>query len=168
MTQSAFNYGVVLYQLGIQRPSVETADEEVTRAPELGKIFRNPTISDKKKHRIIERIFPPELHHFLKYVSDDRKFDQIKEIFAAYKIHSDQQNGIVTAVLLYFTPPTMEQQEKIKRFVRQKYQCKEVKLLLKVDPSLLGGFIIRVGSFEYDRSLRGRFTKMKRRMTRRN
>ena len=34
-------------------------------------------------------------------------------------------------------------------------------------PELLGGFVIRVGNFEYDRSLKGRLRQMKQKMIRR-
>ena len=167
MTQTAINYGVVLYQLDVKRECVKAAADELLQVPQLKMVLTDPTLESGKKHRIIEKVFPEELHKFLKQVSDHQRFDQVQEIFEAYKAYADEQEGILRATLYYVTLPDEEQREKMKIFLKRKYKCSQVRLSMQEAPELLGGFVIRVGNFEYDRSLKGRLRQMKQKMIRR-
>ena len=51
--------------------------------------------------------------------------------------------------------------------MKEKYGCENVKMEQVQDKSLLGGFILRIGSTEYDYSLRGRLNGLRRQMIRR-
>lgn len=167
MTQTEINYGIVLYRLGISKDAVNHAGERIKSVPQMKLIFTNPTVSRKKKQRLVERIFAPELHKFLKKLCDNNDFDLIEEIFSAYKSYRNKQERILSAEIFYVTPPTSEQQEQLKAFLKKKYNCREVQLLLTQDLTLIGGFLIKIGSFEYDRSLKGQLLQMEQRMMRR-
>lgn len=164
MNQTAVNYGIVLYELGTQAEAVNSAKKAIKSVPKLKEALNSPLISRGKKHRIVERIFPKGLHSFLKQLCDSQRFSEIEEIFQAYDMYAAKKNGIVTASLCYVVPPSAGQLEKIADFVKRKYQCREVKFILQAEPALLGGFILRIGSYEYDRSLRGRFMRMKQKL----
>ena len=62
----------------------------------------------------------------------------------------------VHAVLRCVTTPDADQLERFERFLKKKYSTDEVELETKVDPSIHGGFILQIGSTEYDWSTSGR------------
>ena len=58
------------------------------------------------------------------------------------------------------TPPGEEQKKGIEAFICRKYGAKEAKLSVCRDDSLMGGFLLRVGSDEYDWSVKGRMDRL--------
>ena len=72
--------------------------------------------------------------------------------------------GNLSAEIIYVVPPTEEQLAKIKSFLQDKYRTEDLTVSLKEDKNLLGGFVIRIGSDEYDWSMRGRLQQIGRKM----
>lgn len=62
----------------------------------------------------------------------------------------------LTATLRCVTRPTSAQADKIKTFLKEKYDCSDVTLNIEIDPSVRGGFILHAGNDEYDWSTRSR------------
>ncbi len=95
----------------------------------------------------------------------DRETAALDKVLDAYQERREKRAGAQKAELYYVTPPSEEQQKKIKAFLNQRFGTEDMALELKEDPSLLGGFRIKVGSLEFDRSLKGRLDEMKRRLS---
>lgn len=62
----------------------------------------------------------------------------------------------LTATLRCVTRPTSAQADKIKTFLKEKYDCSDVTLNIELDPSVRGGFILHAKDDEYDWSTRSR------------
>jgi F-type H+-transporting ATPase subunit delta len=167
MTQTAINYAKVLYELGISKTMVEEAERIMSSVPELKGILTNPTVSKLKKHNIIEKVFPKEMHNFFKVLSDYQSIEETDDIFAAYKKYYNEKNGILEAKLSYVTAPGAEQLEGIRTFLMNKYHKKQVNLMLIEDSAILGGFIIQVDNNVTDWSIRGRFNQLQQKLVRR-
>ena len=58
------------------------------------------------------------------------------------------------------TPPTEEQLRGLSEFLKRRFGKREVEFELTEDKTLLGGFVLRAGAFEYDRSLRGSYRRL--------
>lgn len=157
MTQTAKNYAQALYELHVDAESVKTAETILKEVPEVGESLTNPTIAFHVKEKIIDRIFPEGIRNFIKVVCRNQKSEMLQEMFEAYRQIEREANKGLEAVLLYVTAPTVEQQEKMKAFLRQKFHVKEVTLSLKEEKSLIGGFILQAGGREFDWSFKGRF-----------
>ena len=61
-------------------------------------------------------------------------------------------------------PPSEEQKKGMEAFLCGKYGAKKANIEVSQDPALLGGFILRVGSDEYDWSMRGRLNRLEQRL----
>lgn len=167
MTQVEHNYGVVLYELALDPKDIKISKECFLQTPRLKEILANPTISNQEKHHVMERIFPKSIQSFLKKVSDSGRINQIEAIFDAYENYKQKQMGVLKAELLYVTPPDQEQREGFIQFLKKKYCCHDVELLMKKEPELLGGFLLKIGSNEYDYSLKGRLVGLRQQIIRR-
>lgn len=65
-------------------------------------------------------------------------------------------NENLNATLRCVTRPSAAQEEKIKTFLKNKYQVQNITLNILIDPSVRGGFILSANNDEYDWSTRSR------------
>lgn len=65
-------------------------------------------------------------------------------------------NENLNATLRCVTRPSAAQEEKIKTFLKNKYQTQNITLNILIDPSVRGGFILSANNDEYDWSTRSR------------
>lgn len=165
-SSTALGYGRVLFDMDIPAEAVEETRTIFAEVPQLTDIFTNPTIPMSKKMDVIDRIFPKEMRNFLKNTCAYRRMGLIEEIFAAYDRYKDAQAGTIHAVLTCVTPPDGEQAKGIEAFLCKKYGSKRADIDIRKDDALLGGFVLRVGSDEYDWSMKGRLDRMAQSMGR--
>ncbi len=71
------------------------------------------------------------------------------------------QNEPLRVEIRCLVPPTEEQQMKISAFMRKKYGADEVEIVIRKDPSVVGGFNIFVGDDNYDWSTLGRIRQLR-------
>lgn len=166
-TQTTSNYARVLYELSISDEVIQQSRAILEEAPQLVSVFENPTVQLDKKLHIIDRVFPDEITRFLKVICKNQRMGQILEILEAYTEYVKAQKRTVSANLEYVVLPDEEQQEKLKAFILRKYDADGVEFTTNENKSLIGGFILKVGSDEYDWSTSGRLQRLEQQLTRR-
>ncbi len=162
---AAIRYARVLYEVGVPKEAVQKTREIFEEVPQLHEIFANPTIEFQKKMNVVDRVFPKEIRNFLKVACRYQRMNLIEDIFTAYDRYCDEQNQVLNAVLTCIQPPTEEQKKGMEAFLCKKYGAKRAKIEVRQDKALLGGFILRVGSDEYDWSMKGRLNRLEQRLT---
>lgn len=165
MTQVANNYGIVLFELGVAKETVDQMKDVFAKTAELPKMLQSPVVSKDAKHRVIDGIFPEEVRSFLKVLCDRQEVDMLDDIFAAYERAYNEHNGILSAELSYVMAPEEAQLSQMKSYLMTKYGKKQVELQMKEDPSLIGGFVLRVGDYEQDCSMKGRLERLQKKLT---
>ncbi|MDO4273810.1 MAG: ATP synthase F1 subunit delta [Eubacteriales bacterium] len=167
MTETSINYAKALYGLSVPEDAVDRTEQLFKTVPDIGSILENPLISLKEKEQVIDRVFPLEMRNFLKVACKYHKIGSIQDIIEAYGEYSREQKEILQAVLTYVTLPREDQIAKMKEFLCREFSAREVSLCLKEDKSLIGGFILQAGDYQYDWSLRGRYRNLEQKLTRR-
>ena len=104
------------------------------------------------------------MQNFLKELCDNQDVDRIGEILEAYRGLCLEKNGILRAELRCAVQPTGEQLEQMTARLCRKYQKSDVRWTIRHDPSLIGGFVIRVGDVESDWSLKGRLKQLQQKL----
>lgn len=165
MTENLNNYGKVLYELHISQESAACAEAILHQVPQVTEALSSPLVTLDEKEKAVDRIFPEELHNFMKVLCRYHKVAAAQEIFKAYQGYCNKQNHVLNAVLTYVVLPTEEQRQGIEKFLCGKYHVKSVELKLCEDKSLVGGFILRIGDQEIDYSLRGRINELQQKLT---
>lgn len=151
----AQGYGRVLFEMAVPQEAVEQTREMLAEVPRLAGALMNPVIAMKKKLSVIEKVFPGEMVNFLKTVCSYQRIGLLDEIFASYDKMKEEEKNVVRAVLSCTTFPGEEQKKGLEQFLCRKYHAREARIEIRRDDSLMGGFILRVGSDEYDRSVKG-------------
>ena len=136
MTQTANNYGTVLYELGVAGEVVAETERIFSLTPELSKSLGSPIVSAKEKHKLIDSIFPQEVRNFLKVLCDNGSVGELADIFSSYHTCYDAHNGILRATLSYVTPPTESQLAQMKEHLKKEYGKNEVQIELIEQPDL--------------------------------
>lgn len=164
-SSAAMRYAQVLYELNVPKEAIQKAREIFEEVPQLHDVFVNPTIPAQKKERVIDKVFPQEMRNFLKVACKYERMDLIPEIFAAYDRYCDEQDRILSAVLTCVELPSDEQLKNMEAFLCKKYEASKARIESQTDSTLLGGFVLRTGSDEYDWSLKGRLDRLGQKLT---
>ena len=114
-----------------------------------------------KKCIVVDSIFPHEIRNFLKLLCSNGDFDLFNDIKEAFEESLAAKSEVVEkAKLRYVTAPTDEQLAGIKRFLTKETGNADIEVELVSDPSLKSGFVLAVGTKEYDWSEQGRIKQL--------
>ncbi|MVN20312.1 ATP synthase F1 subunit delta [Mucilaginibacter arboris] len=131
----------------------------------LNAVLRNPIVSPLKKVAILVAIFsgkvqPATLEFFKIMVNKMRSeilFETAKEFVEQYNL----KKNIVKAVIVSAVPLSESNRNEAMEVVR-KATAGEVLLEEKIDPKLIGGFILTVGDRQFDTSISSTLSKLKK------
>lgn len=107
---------------------------------------------------------PAEVRNFLITLIREGAFGQLNEIIQSFERYGHGEDEVVLdAEVTSAVPLSAEQQERITHDLQQRYN-QALTVAFKVDESLIGGLIIRVGDQVLDNSLRVRLSAVQRNM----
>ena len=165
MTQAAIDYATSLRKTETPKELLQQVKDVLEAVPQVRSEFEDPTVSIEKKHLVIDRIFPKEIRDFLKILCDNMDFGLFDEICTAYdELGRKPEAKENQAQLIYVTAPTDEQLEGIKAFLAKEFHNPDMELTLKEDKSIKSGFVLRVGTREFDWSEKGRIEQLENRI----
>lgn len=103
--------------------------------------------------------FGKAVQDFVGVVASNRRLRNLREIVAAFGSLVAHKRGIVTAHVATAHPLTdLQRQQLLARLIEAGYG--NVNIAESVDPSLLGGMVLRIGARLYDTSLKSRLQRL--------
>jgi len=134
-------------------------------SPELREFFVNPAIPSTEKVGFLDKLnaklgLRKELRNLIAVLIDNDRIGQVDEVARAYKTLLQQQSGIQQAEIV--TARELSEKER-GELVGQigKLAGSKIEASFKLDASILGGTVVRIGSTVYDGSVRGRLQRLK-------
>lgn len=164
MINTAESYGQALFDLDIRRDVIRESKRLMEGNPELVQALISPNVTHEEKHKVIDRLFPDEVKNFFKVLCDNGRMSEIHQIDKVYEEYRLKNGNIIQAELIYANKLNPGQIEALKQTITKKYKKAGVKLTVTRDPCLLGGFILRVGDEVYDRSVKGKLSRIHRQL----
>ena len=165
MTQQAISYAQTLRKTDVSGEILQDVIDILDTVPQIQEEFENPMVGIERKHLIIDKVFPGEIRNFLKILCDNNEFDLFKDIVEEWeKIGQTTENSVNRAQRSYVTAPSQQQLTGIRKFLAKEFHNENMQLETKQDASLKSGFILRVGTKEYDWSEQGRIEQLKEQM----
>jgi F-type H+-transporting ATPase subunit delta len=143
--------------------------QRVLQMPSARVIFTSPAIPASQKRAALGRLLPnlPRMvRNFLYILADRGRLGEVPGILEALIEQVNQQRGIVTAEVTTAIPLDAD----LQRTVAQRlgaylnHDPQRITLHTRVDPSIIGGVVARVGDTLIDDSLRGRIERLRRRL----
>lgn len=172
LTQIARPYAAALFDLAKSDSSVEAVEQGLDRlialaseSPDFARFLRSPVINTEEKlvamHAVLERAKPhTTVGDFVRVVARNGRLFALPAIVAAFKAMAAGHRGEVSADVTSAVPLTDAQVKSLTETLRAKIG-KTVSLNQFVDPSLIGGLVVKVGSRMIDSSLKTKLTAMK-------
>nr|YP_009510635.1 ATP synthase CF1 subunit delta [Gracilaria ferox]AXI96308.1 ATP synthase CF1 subunit delta [Gracilaria ferox]UAD85792.1 ATP synthase CF1 subunit delta [Gracilaria ferox] len=134
--------------------------EILNESQELKTFFYNPLIAKEVKKNVVNQLFNNQVHslviRFLLVLIDRRRITLLDIIISKYLELVYQLQSIVVAEILTPIVLTDVQQSALVSKIRDITNSKTVKLVITIEPVLIAGFIIKIGSKTIDTSLHGR------------
>ena len=134
---------------------------------ELAQIVGRDLIPPEEKKKIVEKLFSGKISsqtmNFMKLVFNKRREKHLQEMLVEYVVLADTARNMLEAEVKTAAELSPQQQEAVKRGLSA-FSGKEVRLKIEVDPSLLGGLMIKIGDKVYDGSARRQLQSMRKRL----
>ncbi|GAA4510474.1 F0F1 ATP synthase subunit delta [Sphingobacterium thermophilum] len=148
---------------------VKSEMEEVAKViksnSELRAVLANPIIKLDKKQNILKAIFEgkvsPEVSSFFNIMVCKGRGNIIFDTTLEFVRQYNELKGIVKAEVISAQPLSSENIQTLGNKIAEQINASVV-LTNKVDSSLIGGFIIKVGDRQLDESVAGKLRKLER------
>jgi F-type H+-transporting ATPase subunit delta len=138
-------------------------------SPELRTYFVNPAVPAVQKIAILDKLnaklgMQKELRNLLAVLTSNDRIGHVVEVAAAYRRILQEQMGIRPAEIVTSRELSNEERNVLVADVAKLAGAK-IDASFKLDKSILGGAVIRIGSTVYDGSVRGRLDRLKEALT---
>jgi F-type H+-transporting ATPase subunit delta len=136
----------------------------LSESQELRGFFDNPFILPENKKAVISRVLSDDTNaffrNFLMLLVDKKRISVLSAICQQYLALLRKLNQTVLAEVVSAVPLSESQEQAVREKVINMTKAREVELQKNVDPELIGGVIIKVGSQVIDASLRGQLRRL--------
>ncbi|MBD1807774.1 F0F1 ATP synthase subunit delta [Microcoleus sp. FACHB-SPT15] len=164
-------YADALMSLAQSSDKVERIGEDVAallnllkESPELDEFLSSPIVKAEDKKAVLQRIsgdqFDPYTKNFVNILIDRRRIIFLEGICKQYQTLLRQLKQTVLAEVTSAVELSESQQQSVREKVTAMTGAQQVELDTKIDPELIGGVIITVGSQVIDASLRGQLRRI--------
>jgi F-type H+-transporting ATPase subunit delta len=136
---------------------------------DLQNFIANPFIKPETKKGLLAQVLGeganPLLRNFMMLLVDRRRINLVGDICQQYLALLRQLNQTVLAEVTSAVTLSEAQQAAVKEKVIAMTNARQVELETKIDPDLIGGVIIKVGSQVIDASIRGQLRRLSLRLS---
>ena len=163
----SLRYAQALFDLAKERGKLEEVeaslghlDEMIESSADLGRLMASPIVSRSEQARAVAAVAERAgidglTSNFLGVLADKRRLAALPGIVAAFRRTLAEHRGEATAEVVS-AAPLGEQELKDLREGVGRFVGKKVQLAASVDPSLMAGIVVRVGSRMIDASLKSK------------
>ena len=134
-------------------------------------VMDNPTVSSGEKRQLLITAGGIEVSKAYRGLVDlvisNRRESYMQKIALEYQEFYRRQKGIIIGKLTTIYPVEKETEEKFKKLIAQGSQSK-VDLITKIDPRIIGGFVLEVDSRLLDASIRSQLSRIRKQLTGKN
>jgi len=167
----AERYAAALFDLADERRILDEAAANLrqlkammTESVELSRLIRSPILSREEQGKAVvvlaERAgFAPLVRDFLAVVARNRRLFAVPAMIEAYLEKLAQRRGEVTAEVAAAQALSTTQIDLLREQLRRSVG-RQVAIDVRVDPGLIGGMIVKVGSRMIDGSIRSKLQRL--------
>ena len=142
--------------------------EVIKNNKELDNVLKSPLVAKNEKTQLIEALFNNkinnDLKNFLKILVEKGRISSLKSIELTFKELLNDKHNIIEGTVISAIALTEKQVKELEEKLSKKYN-KNVTLENKVDESILGGVLVRLGNTQIDGSVKTRLDNIKDQLT---
>ncbi|PSC05871.1 F0F1 ATP synthase subunit delta [Alsobacter soli] len=161
----AGRYAAALFELAQEANAVDAVGGDLDRFdalikdnPDMERFVRSPVFSAEEQEKamgpILDKVGITGLSaNFLKLVAAKRRLFAVHDMVRAYRALADKSKGVVRAQVTVAERPSEKVMGDIKQALKE-VAGEKVEFDVKVDPAIIGGIVVKLGSKMVDASLR--------------
>ena len=168
----AARYAAALFDLAREQNAVDAVgrdlegfDALVRESPDLTRLLRNPVFTADEQTRAIDAILTRAgisglTGNFIRLVASKRRLFALQDMIRAYRELVADAKGIVRAQVTLAEPASERVMSEITAALREVAKA-EVAVSVKIDPNLIGGLVVKMGSRMVDASVRTKLNSIR-------
>jgi F-type H+-transporting ATPase subunit delta len=141
----------------------------IETSEDLRRLLRSPTFSAADQLRALTALLDKAeisgiAANFIKFVAAKRRLFALRDMIADYGKLDDAFRNIARAEFASAAPLDEANVAALKQALRAAYGGRQVLLAARVDPAIIGGLVVKIGSRMVDGSLRTKLAAIRMRM----
>jgi F-type H+-transporting ATPase subunit delta len=174
-TRAAIRYAKAILEIADSKKvaSEVSADmaliaKTITGNSELSSFIQNPLIVTDTKKDVVSEVFVSVnavTKSLFQLLLENKRFEILDGIAAEYNKLFDIMNGVEVAKVTTAIPMDAALEAKVLAKIATFSSSKKITIENTVDPSIIGGFILRIGDKQYNASIADRLQVLKRELS---
>jgi F-type H+-transporting ATPase subunit delta len=169
----AGRYASALFELALEEKALDAVKTDLEKfdalmagSPELERLVRSPVFSADDKLKALSAILDKAgikglAANFLRVLTTNRRLFAARDAIRGFRALVARHRGEVTAQVTVAEKMSDKNLEALKDALKSKTAGKNIDLDVKIDPAIIGGLIVKVGSQMVDSSLRTKLNSIK-------
>lgn len=171
-SEVANRYAQALFDLARERDRIQAVEADLVsldaarhESPDFRRLLASPAFGAEDKARAFAALaergaFDDVTRRFLQLLARNRRASDLADVVRAFRRLSAKHRGVTSAEVVSAAPLADSQRDQIASALRQALG-RDPEITTRVDPSILGGLRVRVGSRLFDASLKSRLDHLK-------
>jgi F-type H+-transporting ATPase subunit delta len=146
------------------REQLEQIVSAAASVPELRELLRNPQLDPRARAAALEDVLSGGdelLRNFLLVLADKGRIAELDVIAQEFERLVAEEEGVLSAELTTAVELSDEDEQRLLKQIEEA-SGRKVEATRQVDPDLIGGIVLQVGSHRLDASVRGRLDRLRR------
>jgi F-type H+-transporting ATPase subunit delta len=169
----AGRYAGALFELALENKTVDAVRADLDRfdaligeSADLNRLVRSPVFGADEQLKALSTILERAgisgiAANFLRVVTTNRRLFAVRDMIRAYRALVARHRGEVSAQITVAEPLNDSNMNALKDALKNVTGGKDIDLDVKIDPAIIGGLIVKVGSRMVDSSLRTKLNAIK-------
>ena len=133
------------------------------KEPRIELLLRDPAMSTTQKKRIFTtcaHTWSKEVLHFILLVIQKGRENLVTQIASQFLIAYKKKKQITTVHVTAAHTLTPQTEEKLIQLTKKLFDVNNIELLVKIDKTILGGYILKLGDYCLDASIRTKLQQL--------
>lgn len=173
ITGMAGRYAGALFELALEEKAVDKVKKDLEQfdamigdSADLKRLVRSPVFGVDEQLKALEAILAKAeisgiAANFLRVIATNRRLFALQAIIRGYRQLVAKHKGEVGAQVTVAEPLSDDNLNALKGALKSVTGGKDIDLDIKIDPAIIGGLIVKVGSRMIDSSLRTKLNAIK-------
>jgi len=171
MSRAAIRYAKAILETAVSTGNAEKVNSDmlslvstIAENVELRDFLSSPIVTSDVKMNALSEVFATaqsETKSLFRLLQENKRFEILGAIAKQFNAQFDEMNGVEVAEVTTAFPITEELQKQVLAKITS-ISTKKITIENIVDPSIIGGFILRIGDQQYNASVANRLQELKR------
>jgi F-type H+-transporting ATPase subunit delta len=171
MSRAAIRYAKAILETAVSTGKANQVNDDmksiiaaVNSSADLKEFLASPIITSEVKMNVLSEVFASvqaDTKSLFRLLQENKRFQILEAIATQFNAQFDEMNGVEVAKVTTAFPITADLEAKILAKATS-ISTKKITIQNTVDPSIIGGFILRIGDKQYNASVSNRLHELKR------